>query len=368
MVKFHPLKVREVRRETSDAVSIAFDVPEDLQDSYRFTPGQYLTLKAEIGGEEVRRSYSICSAAGEGELRVAVKRVSDGVFSRYANDDIAAGDSIDVMEPDGRFTVQPEDQVARNYVAFAAGSGITPIMSIIKSVLGNEPDSAVTLFYGNRSVQGIIFRDELEDLKDRYHERFTLVHLLSGEVQEAPLLNGRIDAEKAGSLVDTLLQIDDVDAFLICGPGDMITSVSDALQNRGVPEAKIRFEMFTPAGGVPKSKPATVRSATPAEDGNPALEAGDADVTVILDGVRTQFKLGADGDNIMQAARAAGADAPFSCTGGVCATCRARLLEGQVEMDANFALSEEELGMGYVLTCQSHPRTQKIVVDYDGAV
>ena len=346
MVKFHPLKVRDVRRETNDAVSIAFDVPEGLRDSYRFTPGQYLTLKADIGGEEVRRSYSICSAAGEGDLRVAVKRVSDGVFSCYANDDIAVGDSIDVMEPDGRFIVEPEDRASRSYVAFAAGSGITPIMSIIKSVLASEPDSTVTLFYGNRSVQGIIFRDELEDLKDRYHERFTLVHLLSGEVQEAPLLNGRIDGEKAGSLVDTLLQVDDVDAFLICGPGDMITAVSDALKQRGVPDAKIRFELFTPAGGVPQSKPATVRGATPSDDaGNPALETGEADVTVILDGVRTQFKLGGDGDNIMKAARAAGADAPFSCTGGVCATCRARLLEGQVEMDANFALSEEELGM-----------------------
>ncbi len=369
MVKFHPLKVREVRRETKDAVSIAFDVPEDLKDSYRFSPGQYLTLKAEIGGEEVRRSYSICSAAGEGDLRVAVKRVTDGVFSRYANDDIAVGDSIDVMEPDGRFTVDPEDRASRNYVAFAAGSGITPIMSIVKSVLAGEPDSTVTLFYGNRSVQGIIFRDALEDLKDKYHERFTLVHLLSGEVQEAPLLNGRIDAQKAGSLVDTLLQVDDVDTFLICGPGDMIAAVTEALQGRGVPESRIRFELFTAAGGAPQSKPATVGSATPSDDdGNPALAAGEADVTVILDGVRTQFKLGAEGENIMKAARAAGADAPFSCTGGVCATCRARLVEGQVEMDTNFALSEEELGMGYVLTCQSHPRTKKIVVDYDDAV
>ena len=368
MPKFHPLTVSDVRRETADAVSIAFDVPGDLKESYLFTPGQYLTLKADLGGEEVRRSYSICSAAGEGELRVAVKRVDKGVFSRFANDDVAVGDTIDVMEPDGRFTVQPGGG-GRNIVAFAAGSGITPVMSIVKSVLRDEPESTVTLFYGNRSVQGILFREALEDLKNRYHQRFTLQHVLSGEVQEAPLFNGRLDKDKAGRLLDALVQTDNVDAFLICGPGNMTEAVTDALRDRGVSEDRIRFELFTPAGMARAgTKPTPVQVASALESDNPALEDGEADVTVILDGVQTQFGLGRAGDSIMAAARNAGADAPFSCTGGVCATCRARLVEGEVTMDANFALSEEELAQGYVLTCQSHPTTRRVTVDYDGAV
>lgn len=368
MPKFHSLKVSDVRRETADTVSISFSVPQELGETFTFVPGQYLTLKTDISGEEVRRSYSICSAIGEGELRVAVKRVTDGAFSNFANDDIAVGDQIDVMEPDGRFSVSPDKDTRKNYVAFAAGSGITPVISIIKSVLRIEPASTVTLFYGNRATGGIIFRESLEDLKNLYHDRFTLVHLLSGEVQEAPLFNGRIDGDKVNVLADAMLTVEDVDEFLVCGPGDMIESVTSALHDRGVPDDRIRFEMFTTAGTARRQQPTSVKSAGPAAEDNEDLHNGKAEITVVLDGVRTSFELEGDGANIMAAARDAGADAPFSCTGGVCATCRARLIKGQVEMDANFALSEEELSLGYVLTCQSHPRTKTVTVDYDDAL
>lgn len=377
MSKFHRLTVSDVRRETDDTVSIAFAVPEDLKADYRFTPGQYLTLKAELGGEDVRRTYSICSAAndyaGAGELRVAVKRVEGGLFSSYANQNIAKGDRIEVMVPDGRFTVAPDPAAARSYVAFASGSGITPVMSMIRSVLAAEPESSFTLFYGNRSTGSIIFRDALEDLKDRYHDRFTLVHVFSREFQEAPLFNGRLDTERAGQLLDALVELDDVDRFLICGPGSMIADVTAALDARGVAKDRIGFEMFTPAdGSSPMAKPAAVSAASSGEGGSDiadlAAPGADAEITVVLDGTRTKFALKGDGENIMAAAREAGADAPFSCTGGVCASCRARLKEGRVEMDVNFALSDEELAQGYILTCQSHPRTTRVVVDYDDAV
>lgn len=382
MSKFHRLKVSDVRRETADTVSIAFQVPDDLRADFSFMPGQYLTLKADLGGEDVRRTYSICSAAdefqgGAGELRVAVKRVEGGLFSSYANENIAAGDEIEVMAPDGRFTVAPDPAASKSYVAFASGSGITPVMSMIKSVLAAEPESSFTLFYGNRSTGSIIFRDALEDLKDRYHARFTLVHLLSREFQEAPLFNGRLDTDRAGQLLDALVELGDVDKFLICGPGSMIADVTAALEERGVPKEKIGFEMFTPANsgadGSSPAKPATVAAAPTADAGQSDAEdlanlADEAEITVVIDGARTKFVLAGDGGNIMQAARAAGADAPFSCTGGVCASCRARLKEGRVEMDANFALGDEELAQGYILTCQSHPRTTRVVVDYDDAV
>jgi len=371
MSKFHRLKVSDVRRETDDTVSIAFQVPDALKAEYGFTPGQYLTLKAELGGEDVRRTYSICSASGEGELRVAVKRVDGGLFSAYANQNIATGDEIEVMTPDGRFTVAPDPGAAKTYVAFASGSGITPVMSMIKSVLAAEPGSSFTLFYGNRTTGSIIFRDALEDLKDRYHDRFTLVHLLSREFQEAPLFNGRLDAERAGKLLDALVDLGDVDRFLICGPGSMIMDVTEALEARGVPKDRIGFEMFTPADGTsPMAKPASVAATGGATSDVAELASpGDeAEITVVIDGTRTKFTLKGDGDNIMHAAREQGADAPFSCTGGVCASCRARLKEGRVEMDVNFALSDEELAQGYILTCQSHPRTTRVVVDYDDAV
>ncbi|RVU38741.1 phenylacetate-CoA oxygenase/reductase subunit PaaK [Hwanghaeella grinnelliae] len=377
MSKFHRLKVSDVRRETEDTVSIAFQVPDDLRADYSFMPGQYLTLKADLGGEDVRRTYSICSAANEfqggaGELRVAVKRVDGGLFSSYANENISAGDEIEVMVPDGRFTVSPDPAASKTYVAFASGSGITPVMSMIKTVLAAEPDSSFTLFYGNRSTGSIIFRDALEDLKDRYHDRFTLVHVFSREFQEAPLFNGRLDTDRAGQLLDALVELGDVDKFLICGPGSMIADVTAALEQRDVPKDKIGFEMFTPAdGSSPLAKPASVGAADGAGDSDVAELAApgaEAEVTVVIDGARTKFALAGDGDNIMQAARDQGADAPFSCTGGVCASCRARLKEGRVEMDVNFALSDEELAQGYILTCQSHPRTTRVVVDYDDAV
>lgn len=357
MSRFHPLKVVDVRRETPDAVSIAFDVPERFKADYAYIPGQYLTLRTMRDGQEVRRSYSICSGLDDGELRVAVKRVEGGAFSTFANNGIAVGDEIEAMPPDGRFTVEPDANNARHFVAFAAGSGVTPIMSIVKSVLEREPNSRVTLIYGNRTVGDIIFREDLEDLKNRHHERFALVHVLSRESQDVELFNGRIDAEKCGELLDRLIDPEIVDAFLICGPGTMIEDVSGALRQRGVDRSRIRFELFTPADA-----PAEMR-----KEGGAARAAveGTAHVTVIIDGVRTEFDMPYDGEAIVDAAIEAGADAPFSCKGGVCSTCRAKLLEGQVEMDENFALLDEEVEEGFILTCQSHPRTPTIVVDYD---
>ncbi len=360
MVKFHDLTVADIRAETDESVSIAFAVPEALKDAYSFTPGQFLTLRAEVGGEDIRRSYSICSGVNDNELRVAVKRVGGGRFSGFANSAVAAGDVLQVMTPDGRFTLAPDPALnGRHVVAFAAGSGITPIMSIVKSLLEDEPETTVTLFYGNRTVGGVIFRDALEALKDRFTKRFTLVHLLSGERQEAPLLNGRLDGEKAATLLRVLVP-EEADAYLICGPGTMVEDIRAALRAQGVAEGKIRFELFTPADGV------ALASVAPADAGAVPAEAGDtAKVAVLIDGVRTEFDLSFNGPSVLEGAEAAGADAPFSCKGGVCATCRARVLEGAVEMAQNFALLEDEVAQGFVLTCQSRPTSKTLVLDYD---
>ena len=362
MMRFTSLRVREVRPEAPGSVSIAFDVPEEQRAAFRYLPGQYLTLRHQIGGKDVRRSYSICSGLGDGEIRVAIKRVEGGAFSSFANDGLKSGDMLDVMLPEGRFTVEPDPETARTYVAFAAGSGITPVLSIAKSVLAVEPESRFTLFYGNRSVRGIMFREALLDLKNRYPSRFSVLHVLSREPQEAALLNGRIDREKCESFFRSILNVHAVDRFFLCGPEGMIGDVRAALATHGVGEERVLFELFAPAGDAAAKAAAARRSRL--EKKAEAVRAG-ADVAIILDGVRTEFTLGADDVSILDAALGARPDMPYACKGGMCCTCRAKVLEGRVEMDLNYTLAEEEVARGFVLTCQSHPVSETVVLDFD---
>ena len=350
--KFHSLKIAEVRRETADAVSLRFEVPAELADDYRFVQGQHLTLKAEVAGEELRRSYSICAAVDDGELRVAIKKIGGGVFSNWANDSLKAGDSIEVMTPEGRFHTELDPASARHYVAFAAGSGITPVMSLIKTTLKAEPNSRFTLIYGNRRQNSVIFSEALEDLKDRYMTRFTLYHVFSREEQEVPLFNGRLDRARVGAFLDTLVPAETIDAAFICGPGEMIDEVEAGLLAGGVAAERIHLERF----GVPDSGPAH------------HVEAGDAPqarVTIIVDGLRREMDFRAEDPSILEVALAAGLDLPFSCKGGVCCTCRARVLEGKVRMDKNFSLEQPDVDDGFVLTCQAHPLTERVVISFD---
>lgn len=362
MARFTSLTVREVRPETSDSVSIAFDVPEEQRAAFRYLPGQYVTLRHEIDGHDVRRSYSICSGLDESEIRVAVKRVEGGAFSSFANDALKPGDVLDVMVPEGRFTLQPNPATARTYVAFAAGSGITPVLSIAKSVLAAEPESRFTLFYGNRSVREIMFRETLLDLKNRYPSRFSVLHVLSREPQEAALLNGRIDREKCESFFRSILNVHAVDEFFLCGPEGMIGDVKEALAAHGVAEGRVHFELFAPANDA-AAKAAEARRSRLAK--TPEAERSGSDVSIILDGIRTDFTLGADDVSILDAALGARPDLPYACKGGMCCTCRAKVLEGRVEMDLNYTLAEEEVERGFVLACQSHPASEKVVLDFD---
>lgn len=350
--KFHSLKVAEVRRETADAISLRFEVPAELADDYRFVQGQHLTLKASVDGEELRRSYSICAGVDDGELRVAIKKIGGGVFSSWANESLKAGDAIEVMTPEGRFHTELDPANSRHYVAFAAGSGITPVMSLIKTTLKTEPNSRFTLIYGNRRQNSVIFSEALEDLKDRYMTRFTLYHVFSREEQEVPLFNGRLDRARVGAFVDTLVPADTIDAAFICGPGAMIDEVEAGLLASGVAAERIHLERF----GVPDSGPAH------------HVEAGDAPqarVTVIVDGLRREMDFRAEDPSILDVALAAGLDLPFSCKGGVCCTCRARVLEGKVRMDKNFSLEQPDVDDGFVLTCQAHPLTERVVISFD---
>lgn len=350
--KFHPLRIAEVRRETPDAISLRFELPGELSDDYRFVQGQHLTLKAKVQGEELRRSYSICAGVDDGELRVAIKKIGGGRFSTWANDALKAGDVIDVMTPEGRFHTELDPANARHYVAFAAGSGITPILSLIKTTLKAEPGSRFTLIYGNRRQASIIFAEALEDIKDRYMTRFTLYHVFSREEQEVPLFNGRLDRERVAAFLDTLVPAGDIDAAFICGPGAMIDEVEAGLLAGGVKAESIHLERF----GIPDSGPAH------------HVETGDAPqarVTLIVDGLRREMAFRAEDTSILDVGLRAGLDLPYSCKGGVCCTCRAKVLEGKVRMDKNYTLEQPDIDAGYVLTCQSHPLTEKVVISYD---
>lgn len=357
--QFHPLRVAQVRAETADTVSIAFEVPAELRDAYRFTQGQFLTLRANVDGKEVRRSYSICCAVQDyeqkGELRVAVKRVDDGLFSNYLHDGLAPGATLDVMTPDGRFHVPLDPEAARHYVAFAAGSGITPVMSLICTTLAVEPRSRFTLVYGNRNVDSIIFGEALEDLKNRYMSRLTLYHVLSRQPQEIDLLHGRLDRARVGAFLQTLIPVDDIDAAFVCGPASMIDDVEAALLDAGLDPHRIHTERF----GVPLAAPRP-RAVVPEGE-----QADTAELVVVLDGKQHAMRIPLVDANVLDTALSAGLDLPYACKGGVCCTCRAKVLEGKVEMEKNYTLEPWEMDKGFVLTCQARPLTERVVVSYD---
>jgi ring-1,2-phenylacetyl-CoA epoxidase subunit PaaE len=356
--RFHRLAVADVRQETPYAVVVTFVVPPELAATYRYTQGQFLTLRTEIDGHEVRRSYSICSGLNDGCLSIAIKRVEGGLFSSYANERLASGDTLDVMTPEGRFFTRLDASHRKHYVAFAAGSGITPVLSLIKTTLDTEPHSQVTLVYGNRYVRSIMFCDELEDLKDRHLGRFALYHILSRDHQEVELFNGRIDEAKCAALFDTLIPAPTFDEVFVCGPAGMIDSVTTALAAQGVDAARIHVERFVSPS---QPAPAIARVGAPIDETvGPA-----ANVTVIADGKQRQLRVAYDGESILDMALHAGADLPFACKAGVCGTCRGKLVAGEIRMEKNFALEDHEVQNGFVLTCQSHPLSERVVVNYD---
>jgi len=358
MSLFHSLTVAKVKHETRDAVVVTFDVPLELQDTFAYRQGQHLTLRAAIDGQDVRRSYSICSAVQDRQLRVAIKRVSGGQFSTWANEHIKPGVALDVMAPEGRFNLPLDPASRRHYLAFAAGSGITPILSIVKTTLLAEPHSRFTILYGNRASSSVIFRDELAELKDVYMERLNLVYVMSREQQDIELFNGRITRDKCRQLFQRWLRVEDVDYAFICGPEDMMHGVSAALQEAGMPKERIRIELFAASGGY------SVRESR-AEYKVEARH--QTEVTVIMDGNHASFTMDKDKESVLDAGLRAGIDLRYSCKGGVCSTCRCKVLEGQVDMDVNYALEDYEVARGFVLSCQSFPATDTLVLDFDVA-
>lgn len=344
-----------MRRETPDCVSVSFEVPAELRPDFHFLPGQHLTLKTKVGGTEIRRSYSICSAPKNGEIRVAIKQVEGGQFSAFANGHLAIGDMLDVMTPMGNFTIETSSTNRKHYVAFAAGSGITPIMAMLKTVLQEEPHSHFTLFYGNRTTDSIIFRDEIEDLKNEYLTRLSIHHVLSQEDLGADLFYGRIDAEKSRQFCTKLLDANDVDAFFLCGPEPMIFGVKDTLIELGVDEKNIHFELFTTPGEQAKN----------ATKWTPQKSAIVSKITLTLDGKTFSYNHDQASETILDAASKTVADLPYACKGGVCCTCKAKVLAGEVEMEVCYGLEKEEVDAGYVLTCQAHPKTEQVVLSFD---
>ena len=355
---FHKLKVADLRQETPECVSIAFEVPEELKNEFAWKHGQNITLRANLEGDDLRRSYSICSSPFENELRVAVKLAPFGRFSTWVNTKLKKGDFVEVLSPTGKFYTELNPAHKKNYLAIAAGSGITPVISIIKTTLATEPQSRFTLVYGNRNRGNIIFKEELEALKNRYMDRLAIHYILSREKTEADVYYGRINADKLDQLSQRLVNVAQADEIFICGPEEMIFSTKNWLTEKGVHHRKIHFELFT----TPRHSSAMRKEqlATPTE-----VAGKSSRVTVKLDGISFGFDLPFDGDTILEAALKQGADLPYSCKGGVCATCKARLLEGKVDMDVHYALEQEEIDEGYILTCQSHPRTDAVMVDFD---
>jgi ring-1,2-phenylacetyl-CoA epoxidase subunit PaaE len=355
-VHFHKLAVKNIIRETGDCVSIEFDVPENLKQEFQYTQGQNINIRTTLYGEEVRRTYSICTSPQENKLKVAVKKVSDGLFSVYANEQLKKGDVLEVMSPIGRFNTTLHPGNKKQYVAFAAGSGITPVISIIKATLATEPQSSFTLIYGNRSRSSIIFVEELEGLKNQYMQRFNLIHILSREKTDAAINFGRITKEKCTHLFEKLIDLKQTDEFFLCGPQEMIFCVKEFLEQKGVDERHIHFELFTTDKKQAASyKPQAVSENTPSSK-----------IEMKLDGRTFEFEIPVNSDDtILDAAMLQGADVPYACKGGVCCTCKAKLLEGEVEMDVHWGLDHEELEQGFILTCQSHPKTEKVVVDFD---
>ena len=356
MSKFFPLIVDQVRKETRDSIVATFAIPPELRDRFAFTQGQHLTLRALINGEDLRRSYSICSAVQDGDVRVAIKRTPGGQFSTWANDTLQPGTTVEVMPPMGHFNFPLDPDSARSYLAFAAGSGITPILSIVKTTLAAEPGSRFTVIYGNRASSAVIFREELAELKDAYRERLNLVYVMSREQQDIELFNGRITRDKCEQLFDRWIDVATHDAAFVCGPEEMMHAVSDALQAKGMPKSAIKIELF--AASIPKKKEHVARARAGAE---PSASA----ITVIIDGDHSSFSMARDTVSILDAGLEHGIDIRYSCKGGVCSTCRCKVLEGKVEMDANYALEDYEIARGFVLSCQAFPVSDRVVLDFD---
>ena len=355
MTKFETLHIKDIKKETSDCVSIAFTVPEKIQTDFNFTQGQYITLKKIINGVEIRRTYSICSSPLDNELRVAIKKVPDGIFSTYSNEMLQKGDQLDVMPPNGKFYYPLNKINKNNYIAFAAGSGITPIISIIKTTLETELQSSFTLIYGNKNRHSIIFKEALDALKNKFMGRLSIVYILSREKMDAPILFGRIDGNKCEALCKKLIQPNNAAAIFLCGPEEMVFSVKSELEKINVDPKKIHFELFTTG----KKKKVIVQNTTSISN------EVKSKITIKQDGLSFDFDLGFEGDSILEAALKSGADLPFACKGGVCCTCKAKLVEGEVEMDVNYGLEQEEIEHGFILTCQSHPTTERVVIDFD---
>lgn len=355
-IHFHKLTIKDIRKETADCVSVHFDVPDSLRERFQYLQGQSLTMRATINGEEVRRTYSLCSSPLDQQWRVAIKKVEGGLFSSFANETLKKGDVVEVMEPVGKFNTKLDPAQEKNYLAIAAGSGITPVLSIISTTLRTEPKSTFTLVYGNRSRSSIIFFEELEALKNRYMERFTLINILSRERTESSINYGRIDATKLEEL-GHVIDYTGIHEVFICGPEEMIFAAKDYFSKKGITEKNIHFELFS------SSAPAKSKSVT-AKTGS--VSGPSSRISVKLDGRNFEFALPLDSDiSLLDAALAQGADLPYACKGGMCCTCKAKLTEGEVMMDVHWGLEEEEIEKGFILTCQAHPKTEKVSVDFD---
>ncbi len=356
-VIFHPLRVRAILPDTAEAVVVSFDVPEDLREVFSFTQGQYLTLRKEIDGQDLRRSYSICAGVDDGELRVGVRKVRGGVFSNWINEHLAHGDTISVMAPQGRFFVPMEPAARRHHVGIAGGSGVTPILSTMKTVLAREPLSRFSLIYGNRQLKSTMFKEEIEDLKNKYLTRLTLHHVFSDEHTDAPLNMGVMNRDKIGEFLRTVVPAQSIDHAFVCGPFQMNDEAEAALLAAGVPEERIHIERF---GLAPQAQQvgAVIHEAKPGD-------AETARVTIIRDGLSREISFTKDQPSILDAASAAGLEVPFSCTSGVCGTCRAKCISGEVRMERNFALDKNEVANGFVLTCQAHPLTPQVTLSFD---
>ncbi len=353
---FYPLKIAEVRREIDDAVSLRFTIPEALRDVFRFTPGQHLTLRAELDGEDVRRNYSLCVAPFENELRVAIKQIAGGLFSTWANANLKPGDMLDAMPPHGSFTWAFDSNRRATYAGFAGGSGITPILSLMKTALATEPDSDFILLYGNRATNSIMFLEEIAALKNRYMGRLQVYHFLEDEEEDIELFNGRLDSAKIAAVLSNLVDPTAIDAAFICGPGPMMDAVEAGLIGAGVPANRILIERFT-VGELSAAQAAAMRVVE--------QEAAGRRVKITLEGRRRTVAFDADKGSILENARANGLPAPYACKAGVCATCRAKLVSGEVTMKVNYGLSAEEVADGYVLTCQAVPLTDEVELDFD---
>ena len=355
MAKFHSIKIADIYKETKDCSVITFEIPESLQSEFQYKQGQHLTVRATIDGNEVRRNYSLCSCPMENKWQVAVKKINGGAFSTYANDTLKKGDSLDVIAPHGTFFTETNPSKAKNYIAFAAGSGITPILSIIKTHLTAESNSTFKLFYLNRTVKSIIFKEEIEQLKNKYFGRFEIFHFLTKEHRNIELLNGRFTKEKLAVLTKKIIDIPSTDNCFICGPEEMIYLLRDELTAAGLPKEKIHFELFN-TGISEEDKHRITKILEHKTEGT--------EVTIIDGGKEFHFTMDDDFDNILDGALAAGADLPFACKGGVCSTCKCKVLEGTVEMKVNYSLDENEVNKGLVLSCQAVPTSKKVVVDF----